>query len=75
MGAKEFKDPGRPIAKAMLIDAPYPQSVCLLHFAPATTDQGGSSSGELEVKQFDLLDAAELDEGQLAQGIHCFRGW
>ena len=75
VGVKEFKDPGRPVAKAMLVDAPYPQSVCLLHFAPVTTGQSGSSSEGPGMKQFDLLDAAELEEGQLAHGIHCFRGW
>lgn len=76
MGAEEFEDPGRPIAKAVLIDAPYPQSVCLLHAASVTRDQSeGSSSDGVDVKHFDLLDAAELEKGQVAQGIHCFRGW
>ena len=63
MGAEDFAAPGRPVVRALLVDAPYPQAVCLLHL------DGG------DAEQFDLIEAAEAPEGRLSTGLRCFRGW
>ena len=74
-GAEDFAAPGRPVVRAMLVDAPFPQSVCLLQIAPVLTDEGGSLPHGRIVELFDLMEVAEVAEGRLTGGLRCFRGW